>query len=145
MPAGRRGPALEATGKRPRGGLGIRSAGADGGQVQLRLNHIAVTRNDQRGARIGDHQQGLQTPQYAVGAPVLAQFHRGPGEVAAVLFQLTLKAFKQGKSVGGATGKPGDDLVVVQAPHFAGVTLHDGITQAHLAVTADNDRAIAAH
>src|SRR5690606_34913983 len=42
-------------------------------------------------------------------------------------------------------GEPGNDLVPVQAPDLAGIALHHGVAQAHLAGAADDDPAIAAH
>ena len=60
-----------------------------------------------------------------------------------MFFQLCFKQFKQGKGIGGAAGETGQDLVLVKAPHLAGVAFHDGVAHRHLAVAA-NDYAVAA-
>src|SRR6056297_646446 len=72
------------------GRLCVGAAGADGHEVELGLDHVAVARDDQRGVLVGDAQQRLEPAQHAVGAPVLGQFDRGAGEIA-VLLQLALE------------------------------------------------------
>src|SRR5580700_5665753 len=49
------------------------SARADGGDVVVGLDHIAVTGNHEQLLRIPDQQQRLEPPQIAVGTPVLGQ------------------------------------------------------------------------
>src|SRR3990170_4495979 len=50
-------------------------AGADGDQAEFRFEHVADAGNNERGFAIRHGQHRLQAPQYAVGAPVLGQFH----------------------------------------------------------------------
>src|SRR5690606_4459957 len=47
--------------------------------------------------------------------------------------------------IGGGAGKPGQDLVVVQAAYFACRALADGVAQGDLAVAAQGDVFAAAH
>ncbi len=60
-------------------------------------------------------------------------------------FQFAFKQFKQREGVSGATGETGDHFVVIQATHFLDVTLHHRITQGCLAITTDDDLAVAAY
>ena len=62
-----------------------------------------------------------------------------------MFLQLGFEIFKQGKGIGGATGKTGDDAVVVEAAYLAGIALHDGITQRNLANGTDDHLVAAAH
>ena len=83
--------------------------------------------------------QRLQAAQYPIGTPVLGQFHRGTHQVPGVLFQLALKALKQGEGIRRTAGEAGDDAFRVEAADLARIVLHDGITHGDLAVTADDD------
>ncbi len=56
-----------------------------------------------------------------------------------MLLQLGLETLEQREGIGRATGKAGQDSVVVEAADLAGIALHDGITQGDLAVTANDD------
>jgi hypothetical protein len=109
------------------------------------IDHVAVAADDQRGFLVGHGQQCLEVAQHLVGAPVLGQFYRGAGELAAVFFQLALEQLEQGEGVGSATGKAGDDTVIVQAAYLAGIALHDGVTHRYLAITTDDNTVTAAH
>ncbi len=62
-----------------------------------------------------------------------------------MLLELGLEALEQGERVGRAAGEPGDHAVAVEAPHLAGVALHDGLAQRDLAVAAEGDRLAAAY
>ena len=92
---------------------------------------------------MSDEQQRLETAQHAVGAPVLGQFDRGPGEMAVMLLELALEALEERERVRRATGETGNDAVVVETPHLARVGLHDGVAERHLAVTAERDPVLA--
>ncbi len=127
-----------------RGRLGVRAARADGDCSVLRLDDIAVAGYDEQILRIADQQQGLQAAQVAVRPPVLGELDRRASQVA-VLLQLALEALEQRERVGGAAGEAGYHLAVGQAPHFAGVGLHDGVAERDLAVTAERDRVVAAY
>ena len=47
--------------------LGIRAARPDGHDAVLRLQHVAIARNDERSRVISHSQHGLQATQYTVG------------------------------------------------------------------------------
>ncbi len=127
-----------------RGGLRIRAARADRSRGVLRLDDVAIARNDEQVLRITNQQQRLEAAQIAVGAPVLRQLDRGARQIA-VFLELAFEALEQREGIGGAAGEAGQHLAVGQAPHFARVGLHDGIAERHLAVAAEHDRALAPH
>ena len=125
--------------------MGIRPAGADGDEPALRLDDISLTGDDERGSLVRHRQQRLKAAQNAVGAPVLGQFHRGAREMPLMFFQLALEALEQREGIGGAAGKAGNHLILVQAADLARVRLHDGVAHGHLAVAADDDTSVAAY
>ena len=129
--------------QRARRGQRERPAGADRRHVVFRLDHIAVAGDDEDLLLVAHQQQRLEAPQVAVGAPVLGELDGGAGEIA-MLLELALEALEQRKGIGRAAGEPGEHLVAVQAPHLAGVALHDGVAEGDLAVAAHGDRAVAA-
>src|SRR5690606_13955778 len=61
-------------------------------------------------------------------------------QVALMLFQFGFEALLQGEGIGRGTGKTGQDLVMVEAPDFAGGTLDDDIAQGDLTVAPEGDR-----
>src|SRR5215469_10071422 len=85
---------LRALEERPRGGECVLSAGADGRDVMVRFDHVAVAGNDQQLVLIANQEQRLEAAQVAVRAPVLRQLDRRACEVA-VLLELTLEALEQ--------------------------------------------------
>ena len=52
---------------------------------------------------------------------------------------------KQREGISRAASKARDHFVVIQATYFFDVALHDGISQCGLAITTDNDLAVAAY
>ena len=94
---------------------------------------------------IGDGEQGLQTAQDPVGAPVLGQFDGGTGEVPAVFFQLGFKQFEQREGVRRAACEAGQHPILVEAAYLAGIAFHHGIAQRNLAVTANHHAAVPAY
>jgi hypothetical protein len=62
-----------------------------------------------------------------------------------MFLKLAFEPFEEGKGVSGGTGKPGNDLAVVQAANFLRVALHHGIAKRNLAVAAHDDFAVAAN
>jgi len=59
--------------------------------------------------------------------------------MALMLFQLSFKTLEQGKGIGRAAGKPGENFIVKQAAHFARRSLDHDIAQGYLAVAAQGD------
>jgi hypothetical protein len=57
------------------------------------------------------------------------------------LLELRLEPLEQREGIGRRAGKPADHGALGEAPHLAGVPLHDGLAQAHLPVAADDDAA----
>src|ERR1700746_132951 len=129
---------------RTAGGERYLPAGADRGDVVIGLDHVAVAGDDEELLRVPDQQQRLEPPQIAVRAPVLGELDGGAGEIA-VLLELALEALEEREGIGGAAGEPGEHLLAEEPPHLAGVALHDGVAEGHLAVAPDGDRAVAAH
>ena len=86
---------------------------------------------------VGHDQEGLESAQDAVGAPVLAELDRGALEVAAVLFELGFELREEAQGVGGRSREAGQDLAVVEAADLAGGVLDHGRAQGDLAVAGD--------
>ena len=84
--------------------------------------------------RVHHDQHRFQTPQDAVGPPVLGQLHDRPLEVAAVLFELGFEAREQRERVGRRAGKAGENPVVVELPDLPGRLLDDGVAERDLAI-----------
>src|SRR5262249_57933602 len=99
-------------------------------------------RETERGAPTRDGERGSRASKHAVSPPVLGEFDSGTHQTATILFELRLKARKQGKRVSRGPGKARQDLIVVDLPHFAGVMFHDGIVHAHLAVSGHGDASV---
>ena len=121
------------------------SAGADADHAVVRLDDVAGARDDERHVRVGHHQERLQAPQRAVGAPLLRQLHRRPRQVAAVFLQLRLEALEEREGVRRRAGEAGHHAAVVQLAHLARGGLHHGLADGDLAVPRDGDGAAMAH
>ncbi len=130
-------------GQRARGGERERAARADGGNVVLRLDHVAVTGDDEQLLLVAHEQQSLETAEVAVAAPVLREVDGGARDVAELL-ELAFEALEQGERVGRAASEAGEHLVVIEPPHLAGVALHDGVAEGDLSVAAHGDSAVLA-
>src|SRR5471032_3094048 len=89
-------------GERLRRSLRIRTARTDRANAVFRIEHVAVTRNDERSLRVGGNQHGFQPAQHAVRAPVLRELDGGACQIALVLFQLGFEAVEERKRVGRA-------------------------------------------
>jgi hypothetical protein len=61
------------------------------------------------------------------------------------LLQLPFEEFEQRERVGRAAGESGNHATSGQPTHFAGITLHDRIAYADLAIAADRNSAITAN
>src|SRR6201999_3302732 len=64
----------------------------------------------------------------------LGQLYGRAAKVAGILLQLALKTAEEGEGVGGRTGKPGENLFLVQAANLARGVLDDGFAHGDLAV-----------
>ena len=105
----------------------------------LRLQHIAVASDDQRGIAISYGQHGLQTAQHPVGAPVFGQLDGRAHQMPLVFLQLGLKALEQGECIGSGAGKTGQHFAVVELAHLARRALDHDVAERYLAVAADGD------
>src|SRR5258706_13475417 len=131
-------------GKRFGSGLGKRATTADGGNSAIRLNHVALTAQQESLLFVGHEQQSLQMPQKLVGAPVFSQFDGRPAHVPVILLQLRLKAAEERKSVGGRAGKSGQNLFLIQAANLLRRMLYHAAAERDLAVASHHDVAVAA-
>src|SRR5215472_13665639 len=103
--------------QRPRRRQRVGAPGTDRSDSKVRLEHIARSREDERLLLIRDHQQRLEPPQKAIGAPVFTQLDAGSGEVSLVFLELGFEALEQCESVRGATGESSDHTAVPQASY----------------------------
>jgi len=94
---------------------------------------------------IGNGQQGLQAPQYAIGPPVLRQFYGGSREISTVLGQFGLKLFKQREGIGRGAGEPRQHRIAVHTTHFPGIVLHDRGADRDLSITAHRHLTASSH
>jgi hypothetical protein len=53
-----------------------------------------------------------------------------------MFLELALKSLKQGEGIGRATGKPGEDLVMVEPSYFSGACLRYYCAQCDLPISA---------
>ena len=64
--------------------------------------------------------------------------------MAVILLQLLFQQIKQGKGIGSRSGKTGDNLVVIESAHLAGLVFDHGLTKRHLAITGNDHIALMA-
>jgi hypothetical protein len=62
-----------------------------------------------------------------------------------MLFQLAFEPLEQGEGIRRRPGKPGDHLAIADAPHLAGIGLHDGVAHGNLAIARDHGAAVLLH
>ena len=62
--------------QRSRGCGCVRTSAADCGNAGIRLDHIALSADQEGLTLIGDQQQSLELAQHLIGAPVLSQLDR---------------------------------------------------------------------
>jgi hypothetical protein len=62
-----------------------------------------------------------------------------------MLFKLSLKTFKERKSIGSSSCKPSYYLIVIKTPDFPSITLHYRVSKAHLPIATDHDFTVASH
>ena len=131
-------------GERARRRLRERSAGADGHQVVLGLDDVAVAGDHEQVLRVADQQQRLEAAQITIAAPVLGELDGGAREIAE-FFELAFEAFEQREGIGRAAGESAEHLAVAERTHLACVALHHRVAERDLPVAADGDSAVAPH
>ena len=113
----------------------VHAAGADGSNAVIRVDHLTRAGNDQKFFRIRGNEHGLKLPHGLVAAPILRKRYGGPAKAAAVLFQLRLKALREGERIRHGARKAHDHAVVVQPPHLFRMRLHHGLfAKRHLTI-----------
>jgi hypothetical protein len=80
----------------------------------------------------------LQPPQIAVGAPVLGELDRRPGQLPRILLELALQPLEQGESIRGGAGEAADDIALAEFADLFGVGLDDGLADRDLPIAADH-------
>ena len=106
--------------QRDGGSFRERSAGADGSDLIIGLDHVAVTTDDEGVRYVGHEEQGFQMPKHPVRAPLLGEFHDRARQISIVLLQFRLEACEQGKSIGSGSGETRHDLAVIQPAQLLG-------------------------
>ena len=126
----------------PGSGLGERTAGTDRDQIVFGLDDIAIAGNDQRSASWlatasrASRRLSKRSVRQSLASSTAARV-KWPECISKLGFK---KRSNSVKSIGcPPPGKTGDDLVLVQSSHLAGVGLHDRIAQRDLAVAGDHD------
>jgi len=108
----------------PRGGEGVRSAGADGAEAVIGLNHIAIAGEQKRAFGIGDDEKRFKMSQGAIFAPVFGELDGGALQIAVKFLELVLEALEKRKRVGRGARETGQDFTVEQAANFFRRVLH---------------------
>ena len=106
--------------KRARRRRRVAAAAADGGDIVLRLQHIAQAGKHELARFVGEHEHRFEPAQNAVGAPIARERFGGAQQIALVDFEFFLEQFQQRESVGGGAGESGQDLAVDEGGGFCG-------------------------
>ena len=121
-------------GQRLGGRQRVRASRPDGDDPVVRLDQIAVARQEERQPDVHHDEHGLEASQHAVGAPVFRELDGGPLEIAAILFELGFEAREQCKGVRGRAREPSQDAIVVQLADLASGLLDHGVAEGDLTV-----------
>src|SRR6185437_102388 len=97
---------------------------------------------DERDLLVGHRHHRFQSPQIAVGAPILGELDAGTRELARMLLELRLEPLEEGQRVGGGAGEAGHHRAVAQPAQLPGVRFDDGLAHRYLAVPGDHHPAI---
>ena len=95
--------------------------------------------------RVHDDQHRFEPPEHPIGAPVLRELDRGSLEVTAILFELGFEARKERKRIGGRSGKPRENPVVVEAANLPRALFDDGVAEGDLPVAGHYGMIAVAH
>ena len=61
-----------------------------------------------------------------------------------MLLELALETLEERERIGSPTREAGDDPVMIEAAHLAGIALEDAVAQGHLSVATDGHGSAAA-
>ena len=125
--------------------LGEKAARADGSDIAVRLDDLAIAGEHQKCVLVGDEQQCLELAHHLVRAPLLGEFDGRALQIAVVGLELCLEFLEQRERIGDGTGKACQHSAVVDAAHLARRRLHDRVlAKRHLTVTGDGRLAVLA-
>ena len=118
-------------------GDGVLSAGPDAEYSVRGLYDVAVS-GHQQAVGFSDHDHhGFESPEDSIGSPIASQLGRGARYVSGEVLHPGLEAFEQSEGIGGAAGKPDEDLAIEQLADLGRVGLEDGVAVGHLSVATD--------
>ncbi len=123
----------------------IRASRSDRHDPIVGLDEIAVPRQEIGCVRVHDDQHRFEPPEHPIGAPVLRELDRGSLEVTAILFELGFEARKERKRIGGRSGKPRENPVVVEAANLPRALFDDGVAEGDLPVAGHYGMIAVAH
>ncbi len=125
--------------QRTRRRQGIIAPRPDRHDMMFRFKHVAGSGQDQRHFTVRHDQHRFELLKIFLGAPVLGQFDSRTLELAGKAFELFFQPLEQGKGVGGCPGKAGKDFPALQRADLAGIALHHGLANRHLAIADKRD------
>ena len=115
----------------------------NGDNPLVRLDHIAIARNNQQFVRGCRYDLCFQAPQVFVGAPVLCQIDGRLTQLTAMLLKLAFQPLQKSESISRGTGKAYQYFIIVHAPDFPRRVLHHDLAVRHLAVAGHCGDAVA--
>src|SRR5262249_30060929 len=118
---------IRVLGKRASCRKGVSATGTDGDNTVIRFDQIAISSDQKGGFVVGDNHDCFEMTKRAIGSPILGEFHSRAAQVPVILLEFRFKPGKQSKAVGGRTGKPGENLVVVKPSNLARSLFDDGV------------------
>src|SRR5688500_14556471 len=128
----------------PGGGQRVRASGSDREDAVVGLDDLAVPRNEQARLPVGDRQHRLEVAQDLVGAPLLGELDRGPGQVRWPALDLLFELLEQREGVGRRAREAGDDPTVVHLADLDRAPFHHRVAERYLAVSTKGDGALPA-
>ena len=120
--------------ERPGGCHRERAAGPDAHDPVVGLDEVAGAGEQEQLLAVHHDEHRLEPAQGAIGAPVLRELDGRALELSAVLFELRFEPGEEREGIGGRTGEPGDNSVVIELPDLARVVLHHGLAERDLAI-----------
>src|SRR5512139_3159287 len=115
--------------------MSIRATASDSRHSVIRLDDIAISRDDEGALRVCDNEQSLQSPENPIRSPIFSQFHVCPEQISTVLVQLLLKLRKKSEGICGSSCKTRQNFIMVNLTNLPGGMLHDGMFKRHLTIS----------
>src|SRR5258706_15947655 len=98
---------------------GIAAAGTDGAEPVVRLDYVAISREQESGFRVRNDQQRFQMTQGAVFTPFLGQLDGGFLEIAGMFLELALETLEEGDGVSCRACEARNHFVIEKAASLA--------------------------